>query len=58
MLLVMLVATAYHLHAGDPFGAWAHPLKAGVVFLALLVAGGGDYALGYAIRPLRTCWCR
>ena len=46
----MIVAIMYHLRMAPPpmnqFGAgWSHPLECGIVFLALLAAGGGTCSM-------------
>ncbi len=56
MLVNMLVATAFH--AGQHHG-WAqisHPLSLAIVFLCLLLAGGGRLAAGRALPGLRGKW--
>jgi putative oxidoreductase len=42
MLITMLVATRFHMAQGEPF---LHPLELAVVFLALLVSGGGPLGI-------------
>jgi putative oxidoreductase len=54
MFFTMLIATIMHLKTGGGFGKVSHPGEMAVVFLALLVAGGGRYGLGALIRP---CEC-
>lgn len=48
MLVVMIVAVTFHLDAGESV---SHPLELGIVFLALLIGGGGRYGLG----PMLCC---
>ena len=45
MLFTMIVASMNHLRMGDGLGRSSHSIEAGVVFLALLLLGGGKYAL-------------
>ncbi|HWV37539.1 MAG TPA: DoxX family protein [Vulgatibacter sp.] len=45
MLFTMGVATTMHLRVGDSLGKTSHSIEAGIVFLALLLLGGGKYAL-------------
>ncbi|HEY0841158.1 MAG TPA: DoxX family protein [Vulgatibacter sp.] len=45
MLGTMVVASTMHLRMGDTLPKSSHAIEAGVVFLALLLLGGGKYAL-------------
>ena len=45
MLGTMIVASTMHLRMGDGLPKSSHAIEAGVVFLALLLLGGGKYAL-------------
>jgi putative oxidoreductase len=68
MLCNMIVAMSFHIHQflsatppvplldANAYVLWSHPAKAAVAFLALLIAGGGRYALGQAIPPFRRRW--
>ena len=56
LLCTMIVATAHHINAGDPFSRFSPALAMGVVALSLLIAGGGRFALGHIILPLRDKW--
>ena len=64
MLFTMVTAATMHVSMGlaeeqgfrQLFGGSSHAIELGVVFLALLIAGSGRYALRYAIRPLRKRW--
>lgn len=38
------------------FSDFAEPLTLSIVFLALICAGGGDYAMGKAVKPLDGKW--
>jgi putative oxidoreductase len=38
-----------HLSAGDGFTVFSHPMKAGLVFLSLFIAGPGRYAIDQKI---------
>lgn len=42
---VMFVATVMHYSIGDQFGVLAQPLSLLVVFIGLMIAGGGMYTL-------------
>lgn len=42
---VMFVAVVMHYSQGDAFGTIAHPLSLLVVFLSLMIMGGGSYSL-------------
>ena len=52
MLFTMIVATVLLTSNGQGFVQVSHPVEAGVVFLALLVAGPGAYSL---CRRCRKC---
>jgi len=56
MLCTMIVASAKLILARSPFNKFSHPIELAIVFLALLIAGGGDFALGHIIMPLRNKW--
>ena len=47
ILLTMLVAISYHVHAGDDliFGAGAHALKTAIAFFALMFVGPGRFSI-------------
>jgi len=45
MLFTMVVASLMHLRMGDSLPKSSHSIEAAVVFLALLLLGGGKYAL-------------
>lgn len=46
LAFTMLVAAANHIADGDPFGpGWSHAFEDGVAFVALVVMGGGRYAV-------------
>jgi putative oxidoreductase len=60
MLVTMFVASYGHILGAAQKNAvwsfplsWAHPVTAGVVFLALMITGAGDVSLRAAIRPFR-----
>lgn len=44
---VMLVATSYHVSKGDPFMIYSAPIANLVIFIGLLIAGGGVYSLDH-----------
>ena len=56
MFFTMAVAAAMHLGRGDGFAGASHALELAVVFLALLISGGGAYGVGRLIGPLRRRW--
>jgi len=57
LTIVMIVALAMHLNAGDGFGTWSHPAETGTACLALLIAGAGRMSLAAKIPALaRRCW--
>lgn len=47
LAFTMLVAVTHHLTSGDGLAKASHAMEAGLVFLALVAAGSGKYA----IRP-------
>lgn len=47
----MLVAAASHLGRGEGLGGAAHALKAGIVFLSLILIGPGKYSLDEKLAP-------
>lgn len=45
LIVVMIVATAQHLGAGDDFVSFSHSIEMGIVFAGLLFTGPGKYSL-------------
>lgn len=45
MACTMVVAVLRHIDSGDSFGGWSHAMEAGIVFVALVVLGGGRFSL-------------
>jgi len=45
LAFTMLVAAVMHLAAGEGLKGASHPIEIGVVFLALILAGGGRFSL-------------
>lgn len=45
LTITMVVAAASHLGRGEGLGGAAHALKAGIVFLSLILIGPGKYSL-------------
>lgn len=58
MLITMVVATGLLMSMQKGWGAVAHPLSLGIIFLALIFTGGGRLAVGAAIGPLAHRWFR
>jgi len=56
LAVTMGLATYCHSHAGNKFDDYYGAPVAAVVFLALLVSGGGDYAAGSVVKPLDGKW--
>ena len=56
MAFTMLVATLMHVNKGDSFGVYSHAAELGIVFLSLIVLGGGKWSLGARIRFLSGRW--
>ena len=55
-ILIFLVVAAFVQHAADPFGKKELPLLYMVPFLALLITGGGRYALDATISRVMGRW--
>ncbi|NGP89552.1 DoxX family protein [Fodinibius halophilus] len=53
LLVVMLVAAAQHLGAGDSFASYSHSIEMGVVFLSLIFIGPGTYSLDKKLQEKR-----
>ncbi|NRB21724.1 DoxX family protein [Candidatus Dependentiae bacterium] len=47
---VMFTAVVMHASKGDPWSTMAHPLSLLVVFIALFVAGAGNYSVDRRLR--------
>ena len=56
MCFTMLVAALMHLTGGHGFQTASHAIELGIVFLFLIVAGGGRYGLGSRVKLLRGNW--
>jgi len=56
MCFTMLVAALMHLRVGQGFQAASHAIEMGVVFVFLILAGGGRYGLGGRVKFLRAKW--
>jgi putative oxidoreductase len=54
MFFTMLIAALMHLSMGEGIKGSAHAIELGIVFLALMFAGGGKYSLD-AILGKRFC---
>ena len=54
MSCVMIVALSYHFSAHDPFATYSHPLSLLIVFIGLIIAGGGAYSLDALDKPKNT----
>jgi len=55
-ILIFLLVAAFVQHGADPFGKKELPLLYMVPFLALLITGGGRYALDAAISRVMGRW--
>lgn len=53
LCFVMLVATATHLGAGDPFSLYSHSIELAIVFLSLMFIGSGKYNLDKKLEKRR-----
>lgn len=53
LLVVMLVATAKHLGAGDGFVDYSHSIEMAIIFTSLLFIGSGKYSLDRKLEKKR-----
>ena len=53
LTITMLVAASGHLSRGEGLGGAAHAIKAGIVFLSLILIGPGKYSLDEKLNPYR-----
>lgn len=53
LLIVMLVVTAIHLGAGDPFSIYSHSIELAIVLISLLFLGSGKYNLDKKLEKRR-----
>jgi putative oxidoreductase len=53
LTITMLVAASGHLSRGEGLGGAAHAIKAGIVFLSLILIGPGKYSLDEKLNPDR-----
>jgi len=52
----MLVPVITHVRADHALSTYQYPLVLAIVAVSLLLSGGGSYAFGYIILPLRDRW--
>ncbi len=45
MFFTMFVATAMHIHGGQDYTVYSHPLKMAIVFASLILIGPGRFSL-------------
>lgn len=45
LTVMMIVATAWHIHRGDSFNIYSFPLSLIVVFIVFMVIGSGPYSI-------------
>ena len=53
LIITMVVAFLHHLVQGDSFSQIAHPLKAAIAFIALLLTGPGRYSMDQKLKRKR-----
>jgi len=58
MFITMIVAARMLGRMDGDFTAVSHPLSLAVVFSALMLTGGGKYALGAFVKALQDKWFR
>ncbi len=56
MAFTMITAVAWLVQGGKDFSAYAHALNMAIVFVAMVVAGGGGCTLGARLRGLAGHW--
>lgn len=49
LIIMMAIATAWHLHHGDPFNVYSFPLSLIVVYASFFIMGGNYFSLDYYI---------
>ncbi len=54
LAFTMLVAVVYHMKKGDSYGYISFPLSQMIVFIGLMIAGGGSYSLDHYLFELFT----
>ena len=47
MAFTMFVAVVHHIAKGDSYGGISFPLSQMIIFIALIIAGGGKFSLDY-----------
>lgn len=45
LTIMMIIATAWHVHQGDSYNLYSFPLSLIVVFVVFMVVGGGPYSV-------------
>lgn len=50
LFMVMIVATANHIGAGDEFVSYSHSIELAVVFAGLLFTGPGQFSLDFKLQ--------
>lgn len=53
LIVMMIIATAWHIQKGDHFNVYSFPLSLVFVFLAFLIIGGDNYSLDFFIAEKR-----
>lgn len=53
LLLTMLVAIVFHYAKGEGFNGASHAIEDGIVFICLIITGGGKYALDTKLFVLK-----
>lgn len=53
LFIVMLVATAKHLGAGDGFANYSHSIEMAIIFLSLIFIGAGKYSIDRKLQQRR-----
>lgn len=53
LIITMAVAFLHHVAQGDSFSQIAHPLKAAIAFVALLLTGPGRYSMDQKLKRKR-----
>jgi putative oxidoreductase len=50
LVIVMAIALAYHINKGDSFQIFSHALAMLVIFIGLMISGGGRFSADWFLR--------
>jgi putative oxidoreductase len=49
LIIMMIIATAWHIQKGDSFNQWSFPLSLAFVYLGFLIIGSDKYSIEYLL---------